>query len=191
MLTFACLPSLVTARTERTCYRRLEMWASVHSTPVSPLQIGNSIQSTSDFSAWSVPRRFQINDLYTNTGSFAYATMSIFSQAGASANSSSSDVALQVDNYVPSSSTVNYSAKIGIQAFANNAGSGTNGIIPGAATWGYYSGTNTAAVVYGAGVGACNSSTGAVTFALAETSGYEFFFRVYRHRPRREYFFTK
>ncbi|WP_415061402.1 tail fiber domain-containing protein [Bdellovibrio sp.] len=153
------------------------------SSPVQALSVGNSIQATSDYSTAYVPRQVQINDLYTNTASGQHSTMSIFAQAGASANSTSVDTAFQVDNFVPSSQTVNYAQKIGIRAQVNNAGSGNAGNATGGQFLANYSGTGTPgaitgststasnlsavtmSTVYGSQSSALNSSTGSITNA--------------------------
>ncbi len=153
------------------------------SSPGQALSVGNSIQATSDYSTAYAPRQVQINDLYTNTASGQHSTMSIFAQAGASANSTSVDTAFQVDNFVPSSQTVNYGQKIGIRAQVNNAGSGNAGNATGAYFLANYSGTGTPGAItgststasnlsavtmstaYGSQSSAMNSSTGSITNA--------------------------
>jgi hypothetical protein len=119
--------------------------------PPSTLSIGNDLKSTSDFSTgtYNEAQQAQINNLYTNTASGQFPTMTIYAQAGATANSTSVDTALQVDNLVPSTETYNFGNKIGIRSEANNAGSGTAGAAYGAQLYGFYSGSNTATNVYG------------------------------------------
>jgi len=136
--------------------------------PVAPLTLNTPLQSTSDFNSanYQIPGQVEINDLYTNTGTGSqYASVDIFAQAAATANTTTVDTALQIDNLVPSTETYNFGNKIGIRSEANDAGSGTAGGMYGAQLYGYYSGTNTANNVFGSQSIGGNTSTGTTTNA--------------------------
>ena len=117
-------------------------------------------------SGYLAARRAQINDINTGT-SGSQATMSIYTQAAAASNSTAFDFGLLVENAIPSTQTVNYQTKTGINGSSYNAGSGTVGILRGGLFTATHAGNNTAALAVGLAANGINSSS----YAISNISG--------------------
>jgi hypothetical protein len=131
-------------------------------TPSATLGLNNSLASISDFPT-ATARQVEINDVYTNTSAGQDATVSIYSQAAATANSSSADISLLINNKVPSTETVNFGNKFGIKAESSFYGSGSVGNIMGAQFFSEFGGATTAPFVVGAENSAGNGGSGTAT----------------------------
>lgn len=138
--------------------------------PQSQFSVGDSIQATSSYSTSNVPNKAQINDLYTNTAAGQYSTMSIYSQAGASSNSTSTDTALQINQLIPASQTVDYQNKYGLSILTANAGSGAITSLYGASATAIHRGTGAASSILGASFMASNYATGSATSVTGTSS---------------------
>lgn len=111
--------------------------------PAVPFQVNSSLQSTSNFSTWTLGQA-QIGNASTLT-SGSEAAVAIFSQPNPASNSTAQNVALLTDVAVPSSSALNY------------------GTFSSASISARYNGTGTLTTQNGVAATAHNLSTGAIT----------------------------
>ena len=129
--------------------------------PVSPLQLGASLLSSSDYTILNTPQQLEINNSYSET-SGQNATMAVFAQSAVSSNSTASDRGLLIDNLVPATQTANTGQKFGIDVEMNNQGTGTAGNMFGGQFNTLYGGNKTVTNEYGVKSLAQNTSTGTV-----------------------------